>query len=219
MRGVGCAAPLVYLVTDRLATHGRPLAEVVGCALEALADSQLPASGIAVQLREKDLGGGPLLALARELRAVTAAVGVRLFINDRVDVALAAAADGVHLGGGALPTDDVHALAPHLEVALSTHSPAEVARAAADPRISFVVFGPVFDTPSKRVFGPPQGIEGLAAACSFSIPVLALGGVDADTILSCLAAGAAGVACVRAVMGKRDSRAALRAFFGAIEST
>ncbi len=212
-------APFVYLITDRHATQGRPLTGVIAGALRALQGSHLPSSAVAIQLREKDLPGGTLIELGRQLRAVTNAAGVRLFVNDRIDVALAVGADGVHLGDGALGVDDAHALAPALQIALSTHSPAGVARAAADPRVSFVVFGPVFETPSKRGFGPPQGLQALRAACASSISVLALGGVGANEIPACLGAGAAGVGCIRGVLSNPDPEAALRRFFEAIEST
>jgi thiamine-phosphate pyrophosphorylase len=213
------AAPLVYLITDRHATQGRPLDEVIGQALRALPRANLPPSAVAVQLREKDLDGRALLDLARRLRILTAAAGARLFVNDRVDVALAAGADGVHLGRGALAVDDVRAIAPELQIALATHSVDDVARAAADDRVSFVVFGPVFDTPSKRAYGPPLGLNLLRAAAASPVPVLAIGGVDRETISACLAAGASGVACIRPILGNGDPETALRGFFEAIERT
>jgi thiamine-phosphate pyrophosphorylase len=213
-------APLIYLITDRHAAgDDQSLAAVVARALGALTGSNFPRPAVAVQLREKDLPGRALCERGRELRAVTAAAGVRLFVNDRIDIALAVGADGVHLGGGALTVDDTHVLAPGLQIALSTHTAGEVARAAADPRVSFVVFGPVFDTPSKRSFGPAQGLEALRRACSAPIPVLALGGVDADQIPACFGAGASGVASMRGVLRNPHPEAALRRFFGAIEST
>jgi thiamine-phosphate pyrophosphorylase len=193
------AAPLLYLVTDRHATGARPLPEVIALALDGLGRI-VPAGAVAVQLREKDLDARRLLELARPLRAVTAARGARLFINDRVDVALAVGADGVHLGGGALTVDDVHALGPGLAIAVSTHSVAEVVRHAADRRISFVVFGPVFETPSKRAHGPPLGLSALRAACATTAEVVAIGGVDPERAGACRAAGAAGIAVIRAVL-------------------
>ncbi len=218
MRAVG-RAPLVYLITDRHAARDQSLAKVVASALCALTGSSFPRSAVAVQLREKDLTGRALCDLGRELRAVTAAAGVRLFVNDRIDIALAVGADGVHLGGGALTVDDTDALAPGLQIALSTHTAGEVARAAADPRVSFVVFGPVFDTPSKRSFGRAQGLSALHTACAAAIPVLALGGVEPDQIPGCFGAGASGVASMGGVLRNPDPETALRRFFEAIEST
>lgn len=217
--GARGAAPLVYLITDRHATAGRPLDEVVARALRALAGAAWPPGALAVQLREKDLEARALLALARPLRALTAAARVRLFVNDRVDVALAVGADGVHLGGGALGLGDVRAVAPTLEIAVSTHAVPEAIQTAADPRVSFVVFGPIFDTPAKRAFGPPQGLASLRAACAPGGPVVAIGGIAAGQARACREAGASGVACIRAILGAADPERALAAFFEAIETT
>src|SRR5262245_64598275 len=116
--------PRLVLVTDRHATD-RDLVTVVQVAL----DAGLPA----VQLREKDLPGRPLLALAERLRALTARTGALLFVNDRVDVAIAAGADGVHLGGGSMPVDAVRRLLPPgALVGVSTHAAAEAGTTQAD---------------------------------------------------------------------------------------
>lgn len=212
-------APRLYLVTDRHATGGRPLVGVIAAALRGLRGRPFAPGAVAVQLREKDLPARELLALARELREVTSAGGARLFVNDRIDVALAADADGVHLGGRALTIDDVHAVAPGLQIAASTHSAAEAARRAGDPRVTFVVLGPIFETPSKRAFGPPLGLEALRAACATGAAVVAIGGIDAERARSCRAAGAAGTAVIRAVLGAPAPDRAIAGFFGAIEST
>jgi thiamine-phosphate pyrophosphorylase len=151
-------APRLYLITDRKATGGRALVEVITAALAGIAGSGLDPADVAVQLREKDLGGRALTELGRALRATTAAAGVRLFVNDRIDVALAVGADGVHLGGTSLAPAEAHAIAPGLEVALSTHGIADVRAAGGDStRAAFAVFGPIRDTPSKRPYGPPLG--------------------------------------------------------------
>src|SRR6185503_18359592 len=148
---------------------------------------------VAVSLREKDLDARALLALARELRAVTRDAGAALFVNDRIDVALAAGADGVHLGGRSLPPADVARLAPSLRVAVSTHDRVEVEAAARAPNVAFAVFGPIWDTPSKRPYGPPVGLEALREVARLRLlPLLALGGVTPARAPSCLAAGAAG---------------------------
>jgi len=188
------AAPRLYLITDRTATGGRALDQVVA---EALAGAGARAGEVAVQLREKDLDGRALLALARSLRAVTAAAGAQLYINDRVDVALAANADGVHLGGRSLAPADVRALAPRLRIGVSTHSQHEVKRVAA-ARVDFVVFGPVFATPSKPGFF--IGVDRLAQVVALGVPVVALGGIDEKNAQECILAGASGVACIRSVM-------------------
>jgi thiamine-phosphate pyrophosphorylase len=189
-------------VTDRNATAGRDLVDVVAAAV----DAGLPA----VQLREKDLPGRPLLALAERLRAVTARAGALLLVNDRVDVAIAAGADGVHLGGGSMPVDVARRLLPAgALVGVSTHSAAEVAATTAD----FAFFGPVYATPSKT---SAQGIEPLRAAAAASrIPVLAIGGVTVERVAEVRAAGAAGIAVIRAILAAPDPAAATRALVGA----
>lgn len=189
------AAPRLYIITDRHATGGRPLVDVVAAALEGARGSP---HRVAVQLREKDLGGRALCELARALRAVTAAAGAQLYVNDRVDVALAVGADGVHLGGTSLAPADVRAIAPALAIARSTHTRAEVEAAAADG-VSFVVFGPVFATPSKPG-AVVAGITGLAEVVSLGVPVLALGGIDEKNARACVETGAAGVSCIRSVI-------------------
>jgi thiamine-phosphate pyrophosphorylase len=194
------AAPRLYLITDRTATAGRPLLDVVRAALAGRSPQVgdvVPA--VAVQLREKDLPGRALFELARALRTITRDAGAWLFVNDRLDVALAAGADGVHLGGGSLPIADVRALAPRLRIGVSTHARADVERAARGGA-SFVVFGPVFDTPSKRALGSPLGLHALSDACAVGVPVLALGGVTPENAPACVGVGAAGVACIRPVM-------------------
>lgn len=216
MRG---PAPLVYLITDRTVTDGRPLEQVIDRALSALPRAGLPPGAVAVQLREKDLPAAALLPLARRLRDITARAGVRLFVNDRIDVALAAGADGVHLGHTSMTIADARAVAPALQLALSTHTLEQVAAAAATAQVSFVVFGPVFDTPSKRAYGPPVGLERLRDASAIGIPVVALGGVEAPSARPCLQAGASGIACIRAVLRNRDPKVAMTTFFEAIEST
>jgi thiamine-phosphate pyrophosphorylase len=200
--------PRLVLVTDRRATAGRDLVDVVSAALEA----GLPA----VQLREKDLPGGPLLVLAERLRAVTARAGALFLVNDRVDVAIAAGADGVHLGGGSMPVADARALLPPgALVGVSTHAPEELITTA-----DFVFFGPVHATPSKAAFGPPQGEARLAAAVRAArVPVVAIGGVTAANAVAARAAGAAGVAVIRAILEAPDPAAATRALLDATHST
>src|SRR5256885_6845916 len=109
------SAPWLYIITDRQATGGRPLVAVVA---EALAGARAAPGRVAVQLREKDLDARSLCELARALRPVTAPAGAELFINDRLDVALAAGADGVHLGGGALSVEQARSTSPEIPVAV-----------------------------------------------------------------------------------------------------
>jgi thiamine-phosphate pyrophosphorylase len=208
------SVPRLYLVTDRRATGGRPLPDVVAAALDGVARAGLAPNRVAVQLREKDLDARELLELARQLRALTAPAGVALYVNDRVDVALAAGADGVHLGGGALSAADVARVAPALRIAVSTHGASDVraARAAQQNGVSFAVCGPVLDTPAKRRFGPPLGYDAFAEAARVGLPLVAIGGIGPREVAAALRSGAAGVACIRAVMSAADPANAVSAF-------
>jgi len=199
----------VYLVTDRGQTAGRPLLDVVGAALDG---------GVrAVQVRERDLPTRALLALAAALRRLTATAGAALLINDRVDVALACGADGVHLPADGMAVADARTLlGPAPLIGVSTHAPAEVAAAAA-AGADFAVFGPIFDTPAKRAYGPPLGLDALAAARAAAprLPLLAIGGLDQQRVAVARAGGADGVAVIRAVMGAADPRYAARELIAA----
>jgi len=155
-----------------------------------------------IQIREKDLQGGALVELARFAVQEASAASVRVLINDRLDVALAANAAGVHLGEQSLPVEIVaqwrrSAGRPDFMIGVSTHS-LEAARAAEREGADYIFFGPVFATPSKAEYGPPQGIERLREVCAaVAIPVLAIGGVSYENTGACLEAGAAGVAAIR----------------------
>ena len=211
------APPRLYVITDRTATGGRPLVDVVAQALEGLAGGDLDPRSVAVQLREKDLEGRALTELARGLRAVTAPVGVRLYINDRIDVAIAVDADGVHLGGASLAAAEARALLPAMAVGVSAHGPADVRRELG--QATFAVYGPLRDTPSKRRYGLPLGFESLADAAKAGLPLLAIGGIEATDVPAAIAAGAHGIACIRPVMAASDPAAALRALARALASS
>jgi thiamine-phosphate pyrophosphorylase len=197
-------------VTDRRATAGRPLTEVV----ERCLGAGLPA----VQLREKDLAGVELLDLARALRGLTARHGARLLVNDRVDVALAVDADGVQLPEAGLPPAAARALVgPARLLGVSTHSTGSL-EAAQEAGADFVLFGPVYDTPHKRAWGAPQGTAALAAACRrANVPVLAIGGVTAGRVPELSEAGAAGVAVIRALLEADDPAGATRDLLAACD--
>jgi thiamine-phosphate pyrophosphorylase len=194
----------LYLITDDEAVPGGDLAATVARALAGA-----PRDRVAVQLRARDRGGRALLEAARALREVTRRAGARLLVNDRVDVALLVDADGVHLPANGLPIAEARRLlGPDRLVGLSTHAPAEAAAAAA-AGADFVVFGPVYATPSKARYGAPLGLGALrAAAAAARLPVFALGGVEPANAAACRAAGAAGVAAVRAVLAAPDPGAA-----------
>jgi thiamine-phosphate pyrophosphorylase len=200
--------PRVYLVTDAV-----PASELPDRVAAALAG--LPPAVAAVQLRAKDMGGKDMLALARALRDVARAAGQWLMVNDRLDVAVAAGADGVHLPSRGIPAADARRLlGPGAIIGASCHSVAEVRRAR-DGGADFATFGPVFDTPSKRAWGPPVGLDALREAARLGLPLVALGGVDASNAASTVAAGAAGVAAIRAWLGAADAAGAVRQLLAA----
>ena len=150
-----------------------------------------------IQIRERDLPGRELLALACKARERAGGLSAKLLINERVDIALAAGLDGVHLPSNAVGPRRIRMIAPEgFVIGVSCHSTDQLRRAE-DEGADFAVFGPVFDTPSKRQYGEPLGLESLTRACqAVELPVLALGGVGVDRVPSCVEAGAAGVAAI-----------------------
>jgi len=199
--------PIVHLITDRRLAPD--LAARAAAALDGL-----PPGTCAVHLREKDLGGRALLDLARALAAVCRARGQRLLVNDRLDVALAAGADGVHLpSAGVPPADARRLLGSGALVGVSCHSVEDVRRAR-DGGASFATLSPLFDTPSKRAHGPPLGLEPLRAGAALGLPLVALGGITPERAAEARAAGAAGVAAIRAWLAAADPAAAVRSLAG-----
>lgn len=199
----------LYLVTDRSQTGGRLLSEVIALAGQA----GLPA----VQVRERDLPTRELAALVRTIRTAVAGCSTRVLVNDRVDLTLALGADGVHLRASSLPPGRVRAMiGPARLLGVSTHSLEEVRRAQ-DDGADFVVFGPVYDTPSKQVYGRPQGVERLAEVCRIArVPVFAIGGVTPGRAAEVRRAGAHGVAIVSSILSAPDVPAAVREFLRAL---
>lgn len=171
-----------------------------------------------IQIREKDLGGRALFDLVSAV--VAQAAPARILVNDRLDVALAAGAAGVHLGGEGLPVGPVRgwcgAGAPKgFLVGKSCHS-LEEARLAEREGADYVFFGPVFATPSKLAFGPPQGIERLGEVCrALRIRVVAIGGITPKNACECVHAGAGGVAAIRWFQEPGDLDARVAALRGA----
>jgi thiamine-phosphate pyrophosphorylase len=170
----------------------------------ALAADEIPM----VQLREKDLDDRALYDLALEARRRLPDAVV--LINERLDIALAAGCDGVHLPSDGPPTAALRRrFGEAVWIGVSTHHPEEVARAARDGA-DYATFGPLYPTPSKAAYGPPPGIEGLrqAHAAAPSLPVLALGGVFPQHLPELAAAGAHGAAGIRTFQNPQQ-RAAL----------
>lgn len=196
----------LYLITDRhQVAPGHTLLSAIESALQG---------GIkAVQLREKDLSAAELLPLAQELRELTRRYDALLLLNDHIDLALAVQADGVHLGGHSQPTEIVRErIGTELLIGISTHSNADII-SAAKQGADFVTFGPVYATPSKASFGPPQGLNALSEACRISpLPVFALGGISASRATEVRQTGASGIALISAIIANPDPRAATEAF-------
>jgi thiamine-phosphate pyrophosphorylase len=184
---------------------------------------EIAAAGVDwVQIREKDLTARDLALLTRQSLRIAAQYSaegsraVRVLINDRLDVAISERADGVHLGERSLPAGEAKRLiqsAPVKEtigesflVGVSCHS-LEAAQEAEHDGADYIFFGPVFATPSKETFGPPQGVARLEQVCrAVSIPVLAIGGIAEETVAACLAAGASGVAAIRLLQDAGDPK-------------
>lgn len=198
----------LYLITDRHQTGGRPLVPLIRQAVDA---------GLrAVQVREKDLDTRPLLVLAEEVLRLTRERGAVLFVNDRVDVALAIGAAGVHLRSDSLPVAvSRRLLGPDRVLGVSAHSAAEVVRAESEGA-DFAVLGPVYETASKRVYGAPIGLRPIEEASRrCRIPVFAIGGVSAGRVAEVRRAGAFGVAVVSALLSAEDIEGATRELLAA----
>ena len=209
-------APLLCYVTDRSLLAAEP-ARGHKTLLRKIAAAA--AGGVDwIQIREKDLSGKELSTLAREAMKLARnragasprlpasppaqASHARILINDRLDIALAADTGGVHLGEQSLPPQEALRLLKWLArkdflVGVSCHSPAaakEAERGGAD----YLFFGPVFATPSKAVYGAPQGLDRLGEVCrAVTLPVLAIGGITPENSAACLSAGASGIAAIR----------------------
>ena len=164
-----------------------------------------------LQLRMKGADAAGLLAVARVLASWCLRRDVEFIVNDRVDVALAAGADGVHLGQDDLPVAVVRPMVPAgFTIGVSTHDE-EQARAAIAGGADYIGFGPCFPTSSKRKPDPVVGLEQLARICAFStVPVVAIGGITLDTVADVARAGAAAAAIIRAVNAASDVTAAAR---------
>ena len=198
--------PIICYVTGREALGAEDSGEKLLARIRAAV-----AAGVDwVQIRERDMTARELLALTKA--AIAAASGkARILVNDRLDVALAAGAAGVHLRATSVPASETvrwlranHAPGDFL-VGVSCHS-LEEARQAQEAGASYVFFGPVFETPAKKKFGPPQGVAKLGEACrSLRIPVIAIGGINEANGVECLQAGASGVAAIRMFQEMREA--------------
>jgi thiamine-phosphate pyrophosphorylase len=181
-------SPIVCLITDRRRAGGeaRLIARVADAARGGVN---------LIQIRERDLDGGPLLTLVERCLEAVRSTRTRIVVNDRLDVALAAVAHGVHLRGDSMPAARVRAVTPPgFLVGRSVHGVDEARQATAAGGLDYLVFGPVFPTASKPGH-PGVGVQALTTVVRATpVPVLAIGGITPDTMTQVLDAGAAGVA-------------------------
>ena len=220
--------PILCYVTDRKA-----LGVATGASSAAVASllrtiARAAAAGVDwIQIREKDLPARELAALVANVLKSTASrapVIVPVIVNDRLDVAIAAGASGVHLGGESLPVAEIrawrranHAGAGFL-IGASCHSLDEAIAAERDGA-DYLFFGPVFPTPSKVSYGLPQGTARLAQVCkSVRVPVLAIGGITAENALECTRSGAAGIAAIRLFQEASDLAATIAGMRNQLEA-
>ena len=213
-------AALLCYVTDRslLAADSVEARKLLSQKIEAAA-----AAGVDwIQLREKDLSGRECSSLTRKALRFAAdsesSTGrrTRILLNDRLDLALATKAGGVHLGEKSLPPEEVRRLVKSLHreedflIGVSCHS-LEAAKTAESGGADYLIFGPVFATPSKAAYGAPQGLHRLAAVCqAIALPVLAIGGITVENASDCLSAGTAGIAAIRLFQDAPDMAAVVR---------
>ncbi len=186
----------LYLITDRTLLPGDQFLAGIEAALKG---------GVrAIQLREKNLPENELRSLARDVLKLTQKYNALLIINHRAELAHAIGADGVHLTESSPAVRKIRKEFPDLLIGKSTHSLQGAIRAQ-HQRADFVTFSPVYDTPSKLQYGPPQGLEKLKQVCAgLDIPVLALGGIDLSRITSVRKQGAFGVALIRGIWNSPD---------------
>jgi thiamine-phosphate pyrophosphorylase len=196
------------LVTDRRETRGRDLVSLV----RDCVDAGLPS----VQIREKDLGACAVAALGRRLLAVT--TPRLLIINDRVDVALAIGAGGVQRTSTSLSVGDMRRVVKTaLRIGASVHSLEEAVQAEQEGA-DWLTFGPVYDTPSKRAYGAPQGLAALArVAGRVTVPVMAIGGITPERVNEVRRAGAHGVAVVSAILSAPSPTQVVQSFLDALD--
>ncbi|PWR72198.1 thiamine phosphate synthase [Methanospirillum lacunae] len=195
----------LYVVTDEELSHGVSHVEIARQAVAGGAD--------VIQLRDKKLPGRDLFRIACDIRAVTAGSGALFIVNDRLDIALASNADGVHIGKQDLPLSVIRPLAPSPFIIGVSVSSVEQAKVSEEEGADYVAISPVFSTGSKHDAGPGLGL-GLVREISeaVSIPVIGIGGIHADNAGNIFRAGADGVAVISAVVSQPDITEAARAF-------
>ncbi len=201
----------VYVITDRRTAGDRSLLDIVQAAIRG--------GATVVQLREKEASTRAMIELGQALLEITRAAGIPLIVNDRVDVALAIGAEGVHVGQDDMPAAMARRLiGPDRILGVSARTVEEAIQAQRDGA-DYLGAGDVFGTPTKPDAGAPIGVEGLARiARAVSIPVVAIGGVTPQNASAAIEAGAVGVAVISAVVGAPDPEAAARRLREVVEA-
>lgn len=199
----------LYVILDRQAAAGRDL--------RALAEAALAGGARWVQLREKEWTSRALLPLAEALRQKVQAAGGVFIVNDRLDVALAVGADGLHVGQEDLPAQVARRLLPGRLLGVSSHSPEQAVQAQADGA-DYVAIGSVFPTATKAAF-ELVGLEAVRRARPLvSVPLVAIGGITLENARSVIEAGADGVAVISAITAAEDPAKATTAFLAEIRA-
>jgi len=191
--------PILYAITSGATNSKTTPDDDEFSGILTLVEAAVEAEVSLVQIREKALSVRVLHELVKRAVEIAQGSSTRLLVNDRFDVARAAGADGVQLTEVSLSPRVVREICgAEFLIGVSTHS-LEAARAARDGGADFVVFGPVFETESKSVYGPPQGLEKLLEVAGElqGFPVIAIGGVTLDNAEKCFAAGASGIAAIK----------------------
>ena len=211
-------SPIIYLITSGtttgITTPDSPEFSQLLTLINAAVDTEIPL----IQIREKALNARVLYELTRLAVEIAQDSSTKVLVNDRFDVALAAGADGVQLTAQSLPTAVVRSeTSDRFLIGVSTHSPGE-AEAAQAGGADFILFGPVFQTESKRQFGRPQGLNKLAEVVEAveSLPVIAIGGISLENVSRCLQHGAAGVAAIGLLKDSNNLAATVRSIREAI---
>jgi len=194
----------LYVITDPALSRGRSHMEVARAALEGGAD--------AIQIRDKSSTAYNLSCVTAEIQPLARKFGAALLVNDRVDVALVAGADGSHVGQDDLPAREARRLLPRPRLLGVSAGTKEMARRAQKEGADYIGVGPVFRTATKPGAGDPLGLDLLAEiAAAVSIPVVAIGGINVDNVARVFEAGASGAAVISAVVSAEDVAAAARA--------
>ncbi len=191
----------LYVITDPSIAGGLSHEQIALRAVAGGAD--------VIQLRDKQAGGAALLAAARAIRGITSVSGVLFIVNDRLDLALAASADGVHLGRDDLPVREARRITPPGFIIGASVGTLEEAISVVSEGADYIALSPTFDTASKGDAGPGKGLDTLRVIRSaVDVPVIAIGGIGPENVVDVLDTGADGVAVISAVVGEQDITAA-----------